>query len=299
MPFVHWSTYTIRFDECDAYGHLFHANYARFMQDAAFEASTASGYGLDQYKRLRQLWLVRNTEIEFLRPVRYRDQIKIKTWVIDLRRSSSRRMYEFYSPDESILLARAHMDWVYVDARTHQPAHIPPEMKTAFYPEGIPSTFPPRQPFPHLPARPDEVFNSFQKVQWKDIDALGMVNNPCYLDFATECGFKAVGHFGWSWEKMTREGFAIFIRKVQVRYLKPARYGDELLISTWVSDVKRATATRHYEITREKDSTVLARLHTVGVWIQLETEAPMRIPQAMLQDFSTNIVPKMKVEGMP
>ncbi len=70
MPFTHWSTFQIRYDECDAYGHLFHANYARLMQNAAFAASAAAGYDLDQYNRLGQLWLVRNTEIEFLRPVR-------------------------------------------------------------------------------------------------------------------------------------------------------------------------------------------------------------------------------------
>ena len=46
---VHTATFRVRHYECDAYGHLNNANYARYMQEAAFDASAAVGYGKDRY----------------------------------------------------------------------------------------------------------------------------------------------------------------------------------------------------------------------------------------------------------
>lgn len=289
MSFTHTSTFQIRYDECDAYGHLFHANYARLMQNTAFAASAAAGYDLEQYNLLGKLWLVHFTEIEFLRPARYGDIVYIKTWVTDFQRSSSRRAYEFYLHENKDLIARAYTDWVFVDTQTQRPATIPVEIQKAFFPDGVPTTFQPRKAFSPLPQKPMEVFCTHQRVNWKDIDTLGMVNNPCYLEYTTECGFQAVSHFGWSWERMANAGFAIIIRKAQVKYHQPARYGDELSVCTWVSDVKRATAIRHYEIKRVMDNALLASVNTTGVWIHLETGMPMRIPSDMLKDFSDNI----------
>jgi acyl-CoA thioesterase FadM len=63
-----------------------------------------------------------------------------------------------------------------------------------------------------------------------------------------------------------------------------------MLISTWVSDVRRSTATRHYLIQRISDQEKLAVIHTKGVWVDLKTGKPIRIPENLLADFSANIV---------
>ena len=44
MPKIYERNFRIRFYECDAYGHVNHANYLRFMQEAAIEASADVGY---------------------------------------------------------------------------------------------------------------------------------------------------------------------------------------------------------------------------------------------------------------
>jgi acyl-CoA thioesterase FadM len=66
--------------------------------------------------------------------------------------------------------------------------------------------------------------------------------------------------------------------------------GDELDIAVWISDVKRATAMRHFTITRVRDGELLARAHIVGVCAEIATGAPRRIPQELLDDFAPNIV---------
>jgi acyl-CoA thioester hydrolase len=100
---------------------LYHANYLRYMQEAAFDASAAVGYDKARYDALGTLWLAHETEIEYFLPIHYGDAVEIKTWVGDFRRVRSRRFYEFRRAGADELLARASTDWVYLDANSLRP----------------------------------------------------------------------------------------------------------------------------------------------------------------------------------
>ena len=88
---------------------------------------------------------------------------------------------------------------------------------------------------------------------------------------------------------MAAEGFAIILRRQRMTLSAPAELDDAVEIATWVSDVKRVTATRHYTITRSSDGVLLARIDTLGVWVDLNTGRPMRIPAGLLADFAPNV----------
>jgi acyl-CoA thioester hydrolase len=238
---------------------------------------------------MKQIWLVHRSKIAFLQPAFYNDVVITKTWVQDFRHSSSRRMYEFFLEGKENPIAKAYTDWVFVDDQTKRPAMIPPEMQLAFFPEGLPGHFPKRDSFPHLPPPARQVFHFHRRVEWREIDSAGLVNNPCYLDYAAECGFQAIAAFHWPISRMMEQGFAIFLREIDIQHLQPAYYGDELEISSWVSDVRRVSATRHYHIRRKKDGEEIARIHTLGVWVNLANGMPVRIPEEMLRDFANNI----------
>lgn len=290
MPLTHTRTFRVRYYECDAYGHLNNANYLRLMQETAFDASAAAGYDLARYEQIGRHWLIRATEIEYLRQVRYGDALEVKTWVADFRRASSRRMYEFRLAGAEELAARGHSDWVLLDDASGQPVRVPAEMGAAFFPEGLPAAFPARAPFPSAPTPPPGVFKMRQAVRWRDIDGMQHVNNAVYLEYLDECGMRAIAAQGWPWTRMREAGFAIMLRKHQIQYHQPARLDDELEISTWLSNIRRSSATRHYTICRATDQARLVQVHTLGVWVELATGRPVRIPEAMLVDFGPQIV---------
>ena len=188
MPLVHERTFRVRHYECDAYGHLNHANYLRYMQETAFDASAAAGYDMARYDALGHRWLVRATGIEYLRQLQYNDQVHIRTWVDDFRRVRSRRIYEFRCANGDGLAARASTDWVYANTVTGQPVAIPPEMVTAFYPEGAPAPGAQRDRFPEAPPPPPGIFKSHHRVEWRDIDPARHVNNAAYLAYVESAG---------------------------------------------------------------------------------------------------------------
>jgi acyl-CoA thioester hydrolase len=290
QPLTHKRVFRVRHYECDAYGHLNNANYLRYMQETAMDASAAAGYDMARYAEIGNHWLIRETEIEYLKPLRYNEQVEVRTWVSDFQRVRSRRSYEFYLAGTGELVARAETDWVYLNSSTGSPASIPPEMIASFYPQGLPDSFPPRHPFPSAPPPPAGIFTMTRRVIWSDLDPAQHLNNAMYLVYIEECGMQVIAAHGWPVSRMAAGGFAILLRRHQIQYLRPAFMGDELIISTWASGVKRSTATRHYTIERAQDCARIANIHTLGVWVDLSTGKPIRIPPEFLADFIPNIV---------
>ena len=290
MPLTHVRQFRVRYCECDAYGHVNNTNYVRYMQETAFDASAAAGYDFARYDALGQYWLVRETEVEYLKPLRYGDTFEVKTWVVDFRRVRSRRAYELRKVGLGELVARGRTDWVYLDNATNRPTTVPAEMIAAFFPEGAPQSAPPRAPFPAAPEPPPGVFELRRRVAWQDIDMAWHVNNAVYLSYVEDCAMQLLSTYGWPVTRMSDENFAILVRQHQIEYLQPAVMDDELEVATWVSNARHASATRHYTITRVGDGALLARVHSLCVWVNLSTGQPTRIPEKFLADFASNIV---------
>lgn len=289
MPLIHKRIFRVRSYECDAYGHVNNANYLRYMQEAALDASAAVGYNEARYNELGHIWLIRETNIEYLRPLRFGDTVEVTTWVSDFRRVRSRRMYELYNVSSGEMVAKASTDWVYIDRASGRPARVPDEMIAAFVPDAPAEQAQRRDPFPEMPEPPPGAVTVRRDVEWRDVDPEQHVNNAAYLNYMEDCGLKAALSFGWSHQRMQSEGFAIVARQLRVEYRQPATFGDTLVVSTFLSDLRRATAVRHYQITRERDGEQVARARTLWVFVNLNTGGIMRLPSEFLDNFSSHV----------
>lgn len=296
MPAVHERTFRVRHYECDAFGHLNNVSYLRYMQEAAYDASAAVGYGMLSYAQSGRRWYVRETEIEYLTPAYYGDSITVRTWVLDFHRVRSKRVYEFYFSGTDKLAARAWSDWVYLETETSRPVSIPPDMVKAFIPEWKPEMPHPRQRFPAAAPRPKQVFSMRRRVEWQDLDPAKHVNNTAYLVYIQECAMQLGKAFGWSYERSLDAGVFWVPRRHHIEYRISALFDDELEISTWLSNVRRSMATRHFFIYRARDQELLAQDQTLYVAIDNKTLQPVRIPPALLADFTANISPENEHE---
>ena len=290
MPVVFERTFRVRYYECDASGHLNHINYLRYMETAAMEASAAVGYDQAKYDEMKRLWLVRGTEVEYLAPLYSGEQVAVRTWVERFRRVQSRRRYEFVRERDGIVAAQGYTDWAFLHHETHRPTPIPAEMRAAFMPDGQSDDLPRLGKFPQPPPEPAGTFRLRQKIEWRDIDPTHHVNNAIYLAYMENAGMGVLADNGWSMQRCWDEGFSLVARRYNIDYRGQARLGDELEISTWLSDAKRATAVRHYKITRVSDGTLVTRGRCLWVWIDIENQRPIRIPAHFVADFQDNIV---------
>jgi acyl-CoA thioester hydrolase len=272
------------------------------MQEAAIDASSAAGYDEARYLQLGCLWLIRETQIEYLHPLRFGQSVQVTTWVANFRRVRSRRVYEFHLSGSEKLVARASTDWVFLEQGTNRPAIIPSEMKDAFFPEGLPDDPPSFERFPEPPPRPQHAYRQDRRVEWRDLDTAGHVNNANYLSYVEDCGLQMLSAHGWKPARLTAEGLAIVAHSHRIKYTVPAMLDDKLEIATWVSDVRESLATRHTTISRLPDGQLIARARTVHVWLDLQTAQPKPIPQAFLADLSPAITTDSRVDdrsGLP
>jgi acyl-CoA thioester hydrolase len=257
------------------------------MQETALDASAAAGWDMARYEAIGRMWLIRETDIEYLQPLHYNEEVTITTWVADFRRVQSRRRYEFHRKD-GVLVARAATNWVFLDSTSKHPAMIPDSVITAFMPDGPQSPERPEK-FPPAPPPPANVFTLRKRVEWRDIDTVGHVNNAAYMNYCEDASTQVGRTYGWSMQRMIDEGFAIIARRYRILYLQPAFLDDDIDIACWFSDLKRATAIRHYTLNRVQDGALLARAQALWVCFDLERQRPMRVPQHFLDDFQPNM----------
>jgi acyl-CoA thioester hydrolase len=202
----------------------------------------------------------------------------------------SRRAYELTLQESGDIVAKATTDWVYLNQDSGQPASIPDEIKNAFFPEGLPESFPPRERFPDAPPPPPGKFEMSLRVKWQDLDAVQHVNNAVYLNYIEECGMQVIAKHGWPISRMLSTGSAILVRRHQIQYRQPAVIHDDLLLTTWASNIRRSTAIRHYTIRRKSDDAQIANVHSLGVFVDLRTGRPQRFPESLLKDFGPNMI---------
>lgn len=279
--------FRVRHYECDAYGHLNNVNYVRYMQEVALDAAAAVGWDMAQHARHKRQWIIRETEIEYLTPLQYNQAVDVVTWIQDFRKVRSRRAYEFYRVDDGMLAAKALTDWVYVDTESGKPAPITQEVITAFTPQLQPDDNALGR-FPIPPPQPDGTLHLQRRVTWGEVDSLGHVNNAAYLTYFEDAATEVGRSFGWPMQRQLDMGFAVIARRYRVLYQQPAQLDDELDIATWFSDSRRATVTRHYAITRERDGALLVRGRALWVCFDLNKMRPMRFPPELIADVAAN-----------
>jgi acyl-CoA thioester hydrolase len=133
-----------------------------------------------------------------------------------------------------------------------------------------------------------EIYEHALIVSDRDIDQVGHVNNVVYLQWMQDAAVAHSSALGWSAARYQQHGAGWVARLHQIEYLRPAFEGDQVIIRTWVADMKKVTSLRRYQMVRNdppKDDptgplkeTLLAVAHTNWAFIDYTTQGPKRIP---------------------
>lgn len=291
MTHVFNTVFRVRHDECDAYGHVYNANYLRYMQEAGIRASEDAGYDMAFFAASDRMWLVRRTHITFLRPTRMGEELEVTTWIRNLGRVRATRAYEVRAGGDGQLVAKADTDWAFLEASTGKPARIPSELARLMAPDDVVVKGQAADAFPDLPPLAEAPFRANRQVAWGDVDPQRHLNNAVYLDYITDVAIEAGAHFGWDLDRCEAAGLAFIFSEQWIDYKQPAHFGDSLELVTWLSQMRRTTGLRHYTIRRLSDSAELAIGHSRWVCMDQATMRPVRLPDPFLADFAAHVSP--------
>jgi acyl-CoA thioester hydrolase len=96
------------------------------------------------------------------------------------------------------------------------------------------------------------------RVRYSESDQMGIVHHANYLVYLEEGRTALMQAMGLPYDEVERRGFAMAVRRVEVRYRAAARYGDEVIVRTAVERFRGASIQYASEILRVEDAEVLA-----------------------------------------
>ncbi len=128
----------VYYEDTDAGGVVYYANYLNFMERARSEWLRALGYAQPEMAAKHGvLFVVRAVHINYLRPSRFDDSLQVTVEVVNVGGSRLRFLQRVLRGHEEI--ARAEVDVVCVSADTFRPARLPREMRITIGTEGTES----------------------------------------------------------------------------------------------------------------------------------------------------------------
>ena len=128
-----------------------------------------------------------------------------------------------------------------------------------------------------MPAKP-AFFDTVHTVQTDEIDSQQHVHNLRYLQWSLWAAHRHTEALGWDPQQALQQGVGWVVREHTIQYRAAAFADNEIVIRTWVHDMQRFASRRKYWICRPADQTLLAKVETRWVFVDLTQHKILPIP---------------------
>ena len=119
------------------------------------------------------------------------------------------------------------------------------------------------------------------KVRYCETDQMGLVHHGSYINYFEEARISWISNLGFSYSEMEKSGIILPVSKLNVSYLRPAYFDDDLVVNVELAEMPTSRLIFNYTI-KNKDEVVVTGT-TVLAFLNKETNRPVRCPDYMLQ----------------
>ena len=106
------------------------------------------------------------------------------------------------------------------------------------------------------------------RVRYPEVDAMGFVHHSRYLQYFEMGRVEMLRSLGHSYADLERKGVLFVVIRVECRYKAPARYDDELTLTTRIVKQTHVRIDHAYELKR--GDTLLAEANTTIACVDRE-----------------------------
>lgn len=124
------------------------------------------------------------------------------------------------------------------------------------------------------------------RVRTYELDSFGHVNNSVYLNYMEESRSEFLRQLGLSFHDFAQLGVHLVIAEARVRYVAPARYGQEIRIEGAFRDVRAASLVIDYRLTDVETGRLIAEAETRGAFVDAVSGRPTRAPRSFFDAFT-------------
>ena len=104
-------------------------------------------------------------------------------------------------------------------------------------------------------------------VRYAETDQMGIVHHSNYYAWFEVGRTEFFSHTGMTYGQLEKQGILFPLIESSCVYKEGARYEDQLIIRTWIHELKGARVIFNYEVVRDKDGKVLAKGQTVHAFV--------------------------------
>ena len=121
-----------------------------------------------------------------------------------------------------------------------------------------------------------------ETVRFRDVDAMGHVNNAVFLTYIEEARIAYLLRFG-------AEVTQMILARAEIDFRAQARYGDELEVQLSIASIGRSSFTYEYQIVRLPAGDLIASARSVQVWFDYDRERPVPLSDEMKRQLAVPI----------
>lgn len=115
-------------------------------------------------------------------------------------------------------------------------------------------------------------------IRWRDMDALGHVNNMLYFGYMEDARNKWLDGMRPIFQA---EGVDTVVASASCNYRKPFVYPGTVEVKIFVTRIGNSSVTTHYEMRLQGEDALHADGDTVLVWINMATGKAARVPDVV------------------
>lgn len=117
------------------------------------------------------------------------------------------------------------------------------------------------------------------RVRYQETDSMGIVHHSNYVTFLEEGRSDYARQRGHPYSTFEKEGLYLAVTEVNVRYIKPAHYEQEIVVCSWITAMQSRGMSFSYEIVDATTRELLTTAQTRHICIN-EAGQVARLPDS-------------------
>ena len=121
------------------------------------------------------------------------------------------------------------------------------------------------------------------RVRYADTDQMKMVYYAKFFEYFEQGRSDLLRDIGMPYGELEQIGYFLPVVEAHAKYLKSARYDDELVVKTILNDMPQVRIRIEYELLNNQTKELLTEGYTVHSFISAATGKPTRAPERFLE----------------
>lgn len=115
-------------------------------------------------------------------------------------------------------------------------------------------------------------------TRFRDLDPLNHVNNALFSTFYEEARIGFIEQVP-AFSGQLQNGYSFVLATIRIDFIKPVQYPADILVGSGITKIGNSSISSFQAIYHKEDKSLVSTAEASGVWFNLQTQRPARIPE--------------------